>query len=297
MKGLGRFVSLGALAPMLLLNGCWVISTSRKLPVPKAPAITRTATADELVERMNKRWDDLETLTVRVEIQLSVFKSATGEATDYTTIPGIILLRKPEMLRVVGFVPVIHTRALDMVSDGKSFTLWIPSKNKVIKGSNALTKKSDNLIENIRPDFFFDAMVVRGLTDDEDYSMAADSETVEDASKKHLLFTPEYNLNVMHRKPGSHELTPIRVLTFHREDLLPYEQDLYGKDGTLETQVTYAGYKVAGTDMFPTTITIKRLIDGFQIVITVDSVQEGQPLKDDQFHLDIPDGTEIQNLQ
>ncbi len=297
MKTLGRFASVAALAPMLLLNGCWVISTSRKLPVPKAPAITQTATADELVGRMNKRWDDLQTLTATVEIQLSVFKTATGEAIDYTTIPGIILLRKPEMLRVYGRVPVIGTRALDMVSDGKNFTLWIPSKNKVIKGANELTKRSDNMMENIRPDFFFDAMVVRGLTDDEDYSVAADSETVEDISKKHLLFTPEYVLSVMRRKPGTHELTPVRVVTFHREDLLPYEQDLYGKDGALETQVTYADYKVSGTDKYPSTITIKRPIDGFQIVIRVDSVQEGQPLKDDQFHFDIPDGTEVQNLQ
>ena len=282
---------------MLLLNGCWVISTSRKLPVPKAPAVVQTASADELVALLDRRWDNMQTLTATVEIQLSVFKTATGEATDYTTIPGIILLRKPEMLRVFGRVPVIGTRALDMVSDGKNFTLWIPSKNKVIKGSNTLTKKSDSMMENIRPGFFFDAMVVRGLADDEDYSVAADSETMEDASKKHLLFTPEYVLSVMRRKPGTHELAPVRVLTFHREDLLPYEQDLYDANGVLETQVTYTGYRVIGNDQYPSTITIKRPNDGFQIVIRVDSVQEGQPLKDDQFHLDIPEGTQIQTLQ
>ena len=297
MRIIGRFAWIAALAPMLLLNGCWVISTSRKLPVPKAPAVVQTASADELVALLDRRWDNMQTLTATVEIQLSVFKTATGEATDYTTIPGIILLRKPEMLRVFGRVPVIGTRALDMVSDGKNFTLWIPSKNKVIKGSNTLTKKSDSMMENIRPGFFFDAMVVRGLADDEDYSVAADSETMEDASKKHLLFTPEYVLSVMRRKPGTHELAPVRVLTFHREDLLPYEQDLYDANGVLETQVTYTGYQVIGNDQYPSTITIKRPNDGFQIVIRVDSVQEGQPLKDDQFHLDIPEGTQIQTLQ
>ena len=50
-------------------------------------------------------------------------------------------MRKPEMLRVYGRVPVIGTRAFDMVSDGKNFTLYIPSKNKAIKGSNFAEEK------------------------------------------------------------------------------------------------------------------------------------------------------------
>ena len=46
-------------------------------------------------------------------------------------------------------------------------------------------------------------------------------------------------------------LTPRRMVTFHREDLLPYEQDLYDSEGNLETHVTYAGYREAGTDNVP----------------------------------------------
>lgn len=296
MIKIDRLSSMAVLTLPLLLSGC-LLSTHRKLPVPEVPSLVEQATPSELVGQLNKRWDALQSLTVTVEIQLSTFKTDKGEATDYTTIPGIILLRKPEMLRVFGRVPVIGTRALDMVSDGKNFTLWIPSKNKAIKGSNSLSRKSANLMENIRPDFFFDAMVVRGLDPEDDYSVAADSETVEDAAKKHLLFTPEYNLNIMRRKPGSHELTPTRVVTFHRQDLLPYEQDLYDNEGNLETHVTYANYRDAGADNYPGTITIKRPNDGFQIVITVQNVKLNQPLTDDQFQLDIPSGTEIQTLR
>ncbi len=297
MRIISRLACLSALAFPMLLSGCFVISTHRNLPVPKMPGIVRAATPEELVGIMNRRWDNLQSLTASVEIQLSVFQSVTGVATDYTTIPGIILLRKPEMLRVYGRVPVIGTRALDMVSDGKNFTLWIPSKNKAIKGSNSLHHKSSILMENIRPGFFFDAMVVRGLEPDDDYSMAADSETLEDASKKHLLFTPEYNLNIMHRKDGTHELVPVRVVTFHREDLLPYEQDIYDSEGNLATHVTYANYQDVGGDKYPQSITIKRPSDGFQIVITVESIKENQTLKNDQFQFDIPEGTEIQNLK
>ena len=64
-------------------------------------------------------------------------------------------MRKPEMLRVLGRVPVLGTRAFDMVSDGKNFTLWIPSKNKAIKGSNSLKKKSSSTDRKYPAGFLF----------------------------------------------------------------------------------------------------------------------------------------------
>ena len=178
---------------------------------------------------------------------------------------------------------MIGTRALDMVSDGKDFTLWIPSKNKAIKGSNSLSKKSANMMENIRPAFFFDAMVVRGLDPDDDYSVAADSETVEDASKKHLLFTPEYNLNIMRRKPGTHELTQRRTVTFIARICFPMSRICMTARATWRPTSPMRTTGRQAPIYTPGTITIKRPSDGFQIVITVESVQEDQPLKDDQF--------------
>jgi hypothetical protein len=49
-------------------------------------------------------------LNASVEIQASVLKSKEGVAKDYTSIRGIILMLKPEMLRVYGRVPVLGTR-------------------------------------------------------------------------------------------------------------------------------------------------------------------------------------------
>lgn len=296
MNGRIRLGSTAGLALPLLLSGCAIISTHRKLPVPKAPAVVQTATPEQLVTRLNERWDKLQTLTVYVQMQLSVVQSSIGRATDYTSIPGIILLRKPSMLRVYGRAPVIGTHLLDMISDGKDFKLWIPSKNKVYEGSDKLHTKSPNLIENIRPDFFFDALAVHGIDPADDYGVTADSETLEDVSKKHLLFTPEYNLTIMQPKTGTREFKPLRVITFHREDLLPYEQDLYDDQGNLETHVSYSNYQKFGEEEYPATITIKRPVEGFQIVLTVERVIENQTLKDETFRMDIPAGTQVQNL-
>jgi hypothetical protein len=187
MKARCRPASVAALFLPLLLSGC--LFTTRKLPVPKAPSIKQTVTPEELVARLNQRWAALDTLTATVEIQASVLKSKEGVAKDYTTLRGHILMRKPEMLRVVG--QYLGMRMFDMASDGKSFTLSIPPKGKAFRGSNSLKKKSVNALENMRPGFFFDAMVVRGLEPDDFYSVIADTETLEDAAKKHLYTVPE----------------------------------------------------------------------------------------------------------
>jgi hypothetical protein len=300
MKASCRLASVAALALPLLLSGCSLFPTTRKLPIPKAPPSEQTVAPEELVAQLNQRWAALESLNASVEIQASVLKSKEGVAKDYTSIRGIILLLKPEMLRVYGRVPVIGMRAFDMVSDGKDFTLWIPSKNMAFKGANTVNKKSTNQLENLRPGFFLDALVVQGLDPDDLYSVVADSETVEDTARKHLFTVPEYILSISRHKLASNQLTPVRVITFHREDLLPYEQDLYDAEGNLETQVTYSAYQDFGGSKYPSRVVIKRPLEDIQVVLTIDKVVENPknpPLTGDEFVLKLTEGTQIQRLE
>jgi outer membrane lipoprotein-sorting protein len=297
MRTIARLASIASLTLPLLLSGCVLLSTTRRLPVPKAPATVQTVSPEALVAQLNQRWAALDTLNATVDIQASVLKSKEGLARDYTTFRGIILLRKPGMLRVYGRVPVIGITMFDMASDGKNFTLYIPSRKKAVKGSNSLKKKSLSQLENLRPGFFFDAMVVRGLDPDDWYGVVTDSETVEDPTRKHLFTVPEYILSISHRKPGSQQLTPVRVITFHRDDLLPYEQDLYDSQGNLETHVLYSNYQDYDSGKYPGTVTIKRPLEGYEIVLTVEKVTENMTLNDDQFAVKVPDGTQIQNLE
>ena len=289
---------VGAIAlafAILPLSGC--LFTTRKLPVPVAPQVTQTATAEQLVKRLNDRWDGLKTLYAKVDVQLTTQKSKEGLEKNWTSFPGIIMMRKPEMLRVYGRVPVIGSPMFNMASDGKTFTLYENAKNIAYKGPYVVTHKSPNVIENIRPGFFLDALIVRGLASDDEYSLTADTDTVEDVKKKHLLLVQEYILSVTERKPDSRELRPIRVVHFHRDDLLPYEQDLYDEQGNLETVVTYGAYTDFGGSKYPKTVTIKRPLDEFQIVLTVETVKENLDLKDDQFQIEIPPDVKIQTLQ
>jgi hypothetical protein len=293
MKSCSRLIAVLALALPLLLSGCRF--TTRKLPVPKEPLVTQVVAPEELVSQLNQRWSGFESLTAKVEIQASQLKAKEGLATDYTTFPGFILMRKPGLLHVVGQVPVLGTKMFDYANDDKDFTLFLPSKNKAFKGSNSLKKKSANWIENLRPGFFFDAMAVRGLEPDDLYSVTADSITDEDSARKHFFVVPRYILSISRRKPDTQQLTPVRVVYFHRDDLLPYQQDLYDNDGNLETQVKYFSYQNFGAIKYPSRVVIERPLEELRIVLTVERVDENMILKDDQFHIQIPEGTVIQN--
>jgi outer membrane lipoprotein-sorting protein len=286
-----------ALALPLLLSGCLV--TRRKLPVPRPPAVVQDATPDQLVKQLNDRWEALQTLNATVDMKATVTHTQKGESSEYPSIRGIILLKKPSMLRVYGRVPVVGTRLLDMTSDGKEFTLWIPSKSEAIEGPATESRtKSASQFENLRPGFFFDSMVVRGLEPGDEFYVTSDTDTIEDASKKHLLLEPEYLLNIVHRKPDSQELAPVRVIHFHRDDLLPHQQDLYDQEGTLRTQVFYGTYTIYGEARYPSVITIKRPVEELQITLTLEKLTENAPLPDEdfQFKTQMPPDTRIRRL-
>jgi hypothetical protein len=88
-----------------------------------------------------------------------------------------------------------------------------------------------------------------------------------------------------------------RVVYFHRDDLQPYQEDIYDSEGNLETQVIYSGYRDFDSATYPSSIIIKRPVEEIQIVLRVEEVKENPPLGDDQFVVKPAEGATIQNLE
>ncbi|MDI3253530.1 DUF4292 domain-containing protein [Pseudacidobacterium ailaaui] len=278
-----------------VLTGCLI--HTRKVPQPKMPSVVLSADAQQLVSNINRQYDSIQTLNATVEFQATVGGEKKGKITDYTSIRGYILLRKPEMLRVLGMLPVISTRAFDLASDGDTFKLWIPHENKAIVGTNTVTKPSPNALENMRPYIFFDSLLIHSIGPDDLLSLTTDTRTITDPRRKELLLQPEYNLNVFKQDSGqSNLLIPARIIHVDRTTLLPSGEDIYDKDGNIQTQAIYGPYQNFGSFRFPGSITIRRPLEEYQIVITFQKVTVNQPLPDDQFQLKIPEGTKIQKL-
>jgi outer membrane lipoprotein-sorting protein len=293
LRGRGLCTILGL---PLLLSGCGLVPMKRHLPVPKPPARVQTATPEELVAQLDKRWNEFQNLTATVEMQATLLKQQQGLATDYPSVHGWIVMQKPNQMRVVGQL-LGTVRVFDMASDGSRFTILIPPKSKAIEGPNRLTKRSEKQMENLRPGFFFDAMMVRGLEPEDYYAEISDTETIEDVAKKRLTLMPEYVLSITkHASNGSRRDKPVRVITFHRDDLQPSNQDLYDEQGNLESQVSYSAYKDFNGKQFPSKVVIRRPLEGIQITLTVDKVATDVKLPADEFAVKIPPGTQIQHL-
>jgi outer membrane lipoprotein-sorting protein len=301
-KGLLRGLPLCCLALCCLpfMTGC--LYHTRKLQTPKAPSVVMNADAAQLAESVNRAYEAVRSLSATVDLQASVGGARKGAITDYTSFRGYVLLRKPEMLRVLGLLPVVRTKAFDLVSDGTNFKLLIPSQNKVIQGLNSVTTKSPNALMNLRPNLFFDSMLVREIAPDDQVILTTDSTVSQDAKTKKWTEERDYLLSIVRAKEPAkgpnpvRELIPERVIRFNRFNLQPIEQDIYDKDGNIETQTLYGPLQTFGEVKFPGTVTIKRPLEEYQIVLTIQKLVLNQPLADNQFELAIPDGVAVKKV-
>jgi hypothetical protein len=284
-----------------VLAGC--LSHTRKLEQPKLAGVAKNAEAEQLVEAINQRYDQVNNLTATVDFAASVGGAHKGQETDYTSIRGYIIFQKPKMLRVLGLVPVLHTHAFDLASNGETFTLLMPTRSRAIIGSNSVTNPAASPLENMRPEFFLDAVLIHSIPSDRIVSLTNSSTQTMDPRTKQLIETPQYELTVLNPgqaggPPGMARVYQAqRVIKFSRVDLLPTEQDIYDKDGDLETQVLYGKYQTYSGIQFPSTITINRTLQEYRIGLTVEKVIFNQPLPDDQFvSPKIPESYKVQRM-
>ncbi|HEX5236352.1 MAG TPA: hypothetical protein VFW25_13600 [Silvibacterium sp.] len=286
-------------APLLLLllplmNGCLV--RTRRIKQAKMPSVVMTATADELVNAINTRCQAIQSLSATVVFKATVGGPSHGKEKTYTSFNGYILLRKPESLRVIGLVPVLHTRAFDMASNGNSFKLWIPHENKVFEGPNTVTRESPNTLENFRPNIFSDSLLIKCIEPDDLVTLTSDTDTKIDPKTKQLMAELDYDLSVLRRKANSQDLIPERVIHFNRVNLRPSGEDIYDSKGAIETQAIYGPDQTFGPVKFPGTITIKRPLEEYQIVITLEKLVTNLKLTNDQFELKTPAGAMVHEL-
>jgi len=287
-------LSLVLLLALPALNGC--LWHTRKVPKARPPAVVLTASPEKLVDIINQQGDAIHSLSAAVTFTATSGGALNGQEKTITPFSGYILLRKPEALRVIGYLPVVHSPAFDMASNGNSFRLLIPPKSEAIEGPNELTQPSPNAFENLRPYMFFDSMVIPQISPDEVLSVTADSNIVVNPKTRKLEIRPEYLLTVQVRQANSRFTQVHRVIHISRIDLRPVQQDIYDQNGQVQTQALYGSLQTFGTERFPGTVTIKWPQQQEQILITIEKLRVNLPLANDQFELKIPDGTKIKEL-
>lgn len=293
-KDARAWLAMLAWLPMLGLSGC--LKHTRLLERPQAPTVVLTASAHQLIDALGQRYDTIHSMKATVLLQASVGGASKGKVTEYTSVRGYVLLRQPSMLRVLGLLPVIETRAFDMASNGKNFTLLIPPKNEAIIGTGTVTTLSKNPLMNLRPAVFYDSLLIKKVGPNDLVYVTSDTGIVRDPHSHHLIAEPDYELGILRRSDDSQQLIPERVIHISRTDLLPFQQDEYDDHGILVTRTLYSDYHAFDQISYPTKIQISRPIDGYQIVLTIEKLTFNSPLENNQFELQIPPGTKIKQL-
>lgn len=291
-----RVLSTALLALAPILTGC--ISHTRTVRRSQLPGVVMDATLDELVRKMNAQFSAIQTMNASVLISASTGGSHTGQVKQYdVNFGGYIFLRKPKDLRVLLQVPVLRSKALDMVSDGNTFKLIVPPKNRAIVGTEEVTEHSSNGLENLRPSVFFDSLLIQGLNGSQIVSMTQDVHIIEPENpKKNLIEEPDYELAIL-APPQGQVASTLRVIHIGRTDLLPYQQDIYDSSGHIVTRAFYSNYQNYGAIPFPSKIVIQRPLDQYSLSLTITKLTLNEKLENDQFELKIPDNVPVQRVK
>jgi outer membrane lipoprotein-sorting protein len=280
------------------LTGCF--TTTRAVQKIQAPTAYQTASVQQVEKDLSDRDSAVKTLRAQVLITATTGGAKEGQVKEYTSFKGYIFVRKPADLRVIMQLPFLGSRALDMVSDGQTFTLMRASTHGGdiwMQGSDKVTKPSKNGLENLRPAVFLDSLLVPGVKESDLVTMTESTRLLPaDAKHKEMISDPDYNVEVLLAKAGN-TLELQRVVKIDRVTMLPYEQDIYDASGEIATQTTYEGYESFAGQLFPTVITIRRPLDEYSLKITVAKLTLNETFEADEFELQIPPGTVVQKME
>jgi len=285
--------SLLVLLVALPLTGCLFRSHRVERQVTSQPL--KSAIQQDLLDYIDAQAAKIHTMQATVDIDTTVGGSKKGVVTDYQSIRGYILARKPAMLRMIGLFPVVRTQAFDMVSDGGEFKLWIPSRNRFVIGPEDVPVPNPKFpLENLRPKIIYDALLIPAIDQQNEIAVMENSyETIIDA-RRHRVELPDYEILVIRKNAQGWILR--RKIVFSRTDLLPHRQMVYNDNGSMVTDVHYEGYKDFDGINFPSQVEISRPQEEYDITLTMVKLQFNQSLPDEKFVLQQPPGAQVVRL-
>jgi outer membrane lipoprotein-sorting protein len=255
----------------------------------------KTATQAELLEYVNTEAARIHSMRATVDIDASVGGEKKGKVTDYQEIRGYVLARKPAMLRMEGLLPIVRSKAFDMVSNGSTFKLWIPPKNRFIEGRNDVqTHNVAQPLENMRPQQIYDALLLPQIDQQNEFAFLENGTQDVKDNKGHTVEQGTYILYIVDGEGKAKHLA--RKIIFSRIDLLPHQQIIFDDAGNVVTNVHYEGYKDFDGLNFPAQIEIWRPQEEYDITLNIVKLELNLALADDQFQLQQPPGAQVLHL-
>ncbi len=235
-----------------------------------------------LVDAIVRHYNAIHDFSATVDMVPALGSAEKNQITEYKDVRAYIYFRKPASIRLVGLYPVIRSRAFDMVSDGTQFKLHIPSRNLFIVGRNEIEKPSANKLENLRPQHFLDALLVRPVR-----------------SEKRPRLPGEFHRRgqrVLYSPRGARTEWPVASQSNHL--VQPPRSgngapDHFRSPGNILTDARYSQWRAYDNVAFPKHIEINRPRDEYGVVIDIVKMDINKGVSDDKFVLPQPEGTTL----
>lgn len=276
-----------------------VVTGHRDIPVAQRP-VARNATRQELLDAYNQLARGIRTLNATVELKPTAGSEYSGVIDEYHEVKAFLLAARPAEIRVIGQAPVIGKTVFDMASDGETFRVSIPSKNKFLVGAVAMEKASSKPIENLRPQHLLDALLWPEIRKEEAVTMRE----FNDEKSRY------YVLTVLR---GGYQVEVLREIWFDRADLHVSRVETFGPKGTLLSDVAFGDWQAVdasatqatgtttpggatptmSTETFPRTIRIERPHDDYTLDLQVTKITLNQEISGERFQLEQPAGAEL----
>lgn len=222
---------------------------------------------------------------MNVTIQLSVESDDRTEVKEYTDTPGFILLRRPQDIRVLAQVPVVRSTAFDMVSNGETFSVHLPSKNRYLVGKNQLETPSAKRVENVRPQHLLEALIIDGPREDELVLLDA---AIDGGLAYHVV-------EIISQEHNGHYLLK-RKFWFERRELNLTRQQIFGENAVMATDASYSDWNAEGIGSFAQRVVVERPADGYQISLIIEKATVNSEIADDRFEMEPPAGITVEQI-
>jgi outer membrane lipoprotein-sorting protein len=294
MKRVRKWMAGATLAAISVGCGATRVSTRRNIPAAARP-VALDASREELLEKYNVLARGIKSVNATIELKPTAGSEYSGVIEEYHEVKAFLLAERPEKIRMIGQAPVLGKTVFDMTSDGKTFQVSIPSKNKFLVGQVAAERTSKKPIENLRPQHLLDALLWPEVQKEE--SVLA--EEFNDENGRY------YVLTVLR---GGYQTEIWRKIWFDRSDLQVVRMQNYGPRGILVSDSHFADWQPliadqeqvaaasAGVASFPREIRIERPHDDYRLDLTITKLMLNAEIPADRFELQQPAGSELVNV-
>ncbi|MGB9309224.1 MAG: hypothetical protein WCC15_00830 [Candidatus Acidiferrales bacterium] len=282
-----------SLATMVSFAGGCAVSHKSAVKPSQTPGPLQTATKAQLIERYNREAHAIQSLNAGVTMKLTAGSAYSGVIEQYHEVNGFILAARPASIRVIGQAPVIGKNIFDMVSDGATFSIYIPSKNRFIVGPANLERHAVKPIENLRPQHLVDALFWPPIPERTPVLLEEESE----GNARYYVLTvvtmPSGAAASGGGDAGSIDWEIARRIWFDRADLRVTRIENFGSGGSIASDVTYGNWQATGALTYPWQITVSRPGDDYQLQIGIKKLTLNKPVSSDGFVLKQPPGAEL----